>query len=1333
MPTDKQLNKSQEEAVKWGKGPLLVIAGAGTGKTTVITERIKHLILEKGVLPPEILALTFTEKAAQEMEERVDIAMPYGYTQMWISTFHSFGDRILKNDALDIGLDPRYRLITEAEGVRLMKKHLFEFDLSYFRPLGNPTKFLSGMFQHFSRLQDEDVSPNRYYDWAQNQKLKIKNENSPKQEISKWLELASAYKKYEEIKTKEGVMDFSDLIYNTLRLFRERPNVLAEYKKQFKYILVDEFQDTNIAQNELIKLLAGEEENLTVVADDDQCLPGTVDITTTKGIVPIKKIKPGDSVITGVGKGYISASKILHVNKTKKKTRFLSFTTESGNRVEVTHNHKLFCMIPGKKYGKIRDYFVYLMWRSDMGWRLGITDDLAQRIRFERSADKIIGVKHCSSIEEARFFEAVLSLKHRIPTYPFKPRKGMVLTGKWLTELYSNFNTGENAHRLAKELGIDLNSHHYCLAAVVRGSKERIKIRLKMCSRTHRTKWARNRPLKNPKVLHEVHLETSSKSVKVALDNSNIETHKTEKGWVIRKYFSNLEEAGKFAKNLCDTTGGTLETVFDIGKRDHYSRSALVVPASNILKGMRVPVLHGNEIFYERVVERTEEIKTETVYDLEVDRTHNFVANGILVHNSIYKWRGAAVSNVIQFRESYPQTKIITLTENYRSTQEILDASYHLIQNNNPDRLEVREKIDKKLISKRGVKGVKPEFIHVDRVENEAEQIATKIIQTVENENRAYSDFAILVRANNHSEPFARNLERAGIPYQFLGPGQLFRQPEIKEIFSYLKVLYNFEDSSAFYKILTMEHLNISPRDIAGLANYARKFNLSLFEASEKINDISVTQDTKDKIEKLILMIHKHLGFVPKTTAGQILYYFFEDSGLLRHIIKPANLQDEKKAKNIARFFDKLKTYETEHEDASVFAVVDWIELSLDLGESPLASDSDWARENAVNILTIHSAKGLEFPVVFMVNMVDQRFPTRERREQIPIPEELIKEVLPEGNYHLQEERRLAYVAITRAKDRLYFTAADYYGEGKREKKISLFVPETGGEEILKQKTKEEEQLSILDYASPKNSSSVLRPTAHSPQPVTHLSYSQIDCFGFCPLHYKLKYILKIPTPPSSAQSFGNSLHVTLKEFCELEKVDGPLGEKELLEIYERVWIPLGFTGKAHEEKIKQRGKIYLTEYLKTNLHNPQNPPLALEKPFIFSIAPGLKVGGKIDRIDKVENGIEIVDYKTTDLEVKGAPSEKELQKDLQLSIYALASCEVNDTIFLKDPEKVRLSLYFFNKSLKVSTTRTREQLEHARKQILKAKKDIEESDFDCSGNIWCKDCEYKLFCEPGH
>ena len=114
-PEERKLNKEQKEAVEYGDGPLLIIAGAGTGKTTVVTERIKHLISSDRAKPSEILALTFTEKAAREMEERVDVIMPYGYTQMWISTFHSFCDRILRDEALAIGLDTRFNLMTEAE------------------------------------------------------------------------------------------------------------------------------------------------------------------------------------------------------------------------------------------------------------------------------------------------------------------------------------------------------------------------------------------------------------------------------------------------------------------------------------------------------------------------------------------------------------------------------------------------------------------------------------------------------------------------------------------------------------------------------------------------------------------------------------------------------------------------------------------------------------------------------------------------------------------------------------------------------------------------------------------------------------------------------------------------------------------------------------------------------------------------------------------------------------------------------------------------------------------------------------------------------------------
>ncbi len=125
--------------------------------------------------------------------------------------------------------------------------------------------------------------------------------------------------------------------------------------------------------------------------------------------------------------------------------------------------------------------------------------------------------------------------------------------------------------------------------------------------------------------------------------------------------------------------------------------------------------------------------------------------------------------------------------------------------------------------------------------------------------------------------------------------------------------------------------------------------------------------------------------------------------------------EEEKIAQNIAKFFSKLKTYEAEHDDASVFVVVDWIDLSMNLGESPLAADIDWSQNNAVNILTIHSAKGLEFPVVFLVNLVSHRFPSMERREQIPIPDSLVKEILPSGDFHLQEEIGIVAVERTQA------------------------------------------------------------------------------------------------------------------------------------------------------------------------------------------------------------------------------------------------------------------------------------------------------------------------------
>lgn len=937
------MNQRQLEAIRHGDGPLLIIAGAGTGKTTVVTERVKWLIAEGLASPAQILALTFTEKAAREMEERIDVALPYGYTQMWVLTFHSFCDRVLRDEGLNLGLDTNFKLLTEADAMALFKKHLFEFDLDYFRPLGNPSKFIAAILQHFSRLADEDVIPPQYLKWA-------KAKTGEKLERQKWLELATLYQRWTDQKIKAGVLEFGDLIAYALKLFRDRPNILANYHQKFKYILVDEFQDTNYAQNLLVNLLAGRDKNLTVVADDDQ---------------------------------------------------------------------------------------------------------------------------------------------------------------------------------------------------------------------------------------------------------------------------------------------------------------------------------------------------------------------------AIYRWRGAAISNVIQFRRTYPQARLVTLVQNYRSTQEVLDRAYDVIQFNNPDRLEVKEKIDKKLVSVRKIAGDKIDYLHLDRVENEAEAVSKKISQVLaQHPKLSYKDFAILVRANNHADAFIRSLARHGIPHQFLGPGRLFAQPEVKDLIAYLKVLYNFEDDASFYRVLAMSIWDIPAREIAALANFAKRQNLHLFEAAEKVSS--------EKLTRVSGLVNDHLKLVPHTPAGQILYDFLDKSGLVRAMLDYQPPISEVQAQNMAKFFDKLRSFEATHPDASVPAVVDWLDLSMQLGESPLATDTDWTHNDAVNVLTVHSAKGLEFRIVFLVNLVAQRFPTSERREPIPIPDELIKEILPEGDYHLQEERRLFYVGMTRAQDKLFFTAADFYGEGKREKKISPFVFEALGTGFRDQ-VLGSSQPSLFDWAPTQKKEA---PTTYHLPPITYLSYSQIQTFLDCPLHYKAKYILRIPTPPTAAQSFGTSIHQTLKDLYLHPGVD-------VFELYQKNWLSEGYIDRQHQKQFFAQGKKFLRQFLDKD-YDPKIKPVLLEQSFIAPVKLGsqsLKIGGKIDRVDqKPEGSIEIIDYKT------GAkvPTQKDVDVDLQMSFYALAASILKEPPFGKDPQDIKLTLYFFATGQKISTTRTAKQLQEAVAKVFDYAEQISRSNFRCFGGPLCKSCEYRMLCDAG-
>ncbi len=285
------LNADQRRAVTHEDGPLLVVAGAGTGKTQVITRRIAWLIATRRARPSEILALTFTDKAAEEMAVRVDQLVPYGYTDTAISTFHAFGDGLIRQYALELGLPSDVRVLTRPEVVIFLREHLFELGLDLYRPLGDPTRFLDALATLFSRCKDEDIAPSAYTTYAERVAAEAAAlaetvaaagsdaaetardaASAAAESARRQAELARAYGIYQRLLSTSGCIDFGDQVALALRLVRTSPAARAEIASRFRYVLVDEFQDTNRAQAELVGLLAEAHRNVTVVGDDDQAI-----------------------------------------------------------------------------------------------------------------------------------------------------------------------------------------------------------------------------------------------------------------------------------------------------------------------------------------------------------------------------------------------------------------------------------------------------------------------------------------------------------------------------------------------------------------------------------------------------------------------------------------------------------------------------------------------------------------------------------------------------------------------------------------------------------------------------------------------------------------------------------------------------------------------------------------------------------------------------------------------------------------------------------------------------------------------------------------------------
>jgi DNA helicase-2/ATP-dependent DNA helicase PcrA len=954
------LTAAQREAILHEAGPLLIIAGAGTGKTTVIARRIAWLISTKRARPEELLALTFTEKAAAEMEERVDLLVPYGYLDICLKTFHAFGDQLLRDHALKVGLTPHFRVLSHAEQLVFLRQHVFELPLQEFRPLNEPTRFLEALTTVFARAKDEAVGPEEFLAYAQ--ELQRRAEEPPRDDglraqARRTLELANSYAASQRLLRQADAVDFGDQVLLAIQLLERHPDVLAATQQRFRYLLIDEFQDTNYAQFRLLQLLAHPSANITVVADDDQ---------------------------------------------------------------------------------------------------------------------------------------------------------------------------------------------------------------------------------------------------------------------------------------------------------------------------------------------------------------------------SIYKWRGAAISNVLKFLDHYSAVRTVVLTENFRSPQGILDCAYRLIRFNDPDRLEVRQSIDKKLVARASRAQAEPHFHVLDTVSSEADWVARAIRQAIESGARRPSDFAILVRSNRDADLFLRALNVAGIPWQFSGASGLFAREESKMLVSCLKALADPDDSISWYHVASSPLYRCPMSDLAKVLAQATRANQSFHAILERLDQdpalsTALSEAGKRTLGQLLSDVGRLLELSRTDSSGQLLYRWLTDRGFLAELGRGERLEDAVALQTVARFFTQLSRVE-ELAGTRLPELMRHLELFQAMGNEPFEEDDAWA--DRVNVLTIHKAKGLEFPVVFLVGLVQGRFPTPQRRDPIELPDALIKDILPSGDYHLQEERRLFYVGMTRAKDQLYLTCAYDYG-GKTVRKVSQFVLEALNLASPSPPAKRASARELIER------SAVQRPIPISKSPAQgetlRLDPHGVDDYITCPLKYRYSHILKIPVMRHHLVVYGAALHKAVETFFKRQLQGTTMNEAELLTTFEHHWSSEGFLTREHEELRLTQGREALRRFYARQQLVPERPSLIEEK-FKFKL-DDLLVVGRWDRVDLREDEVVIIDYKSSEVHDQGA-ADRRTRGSLQLLLYALAWHTLHGQI------PTRVELRFLETDVIGQARFTPQDLERAKTLLQEAAQGIRAHDFHAQPQEFaCRWCAFQSIC----
>ncbi|HVA43002.1 MAG TPA: UvrD-helicase domain-containing protein, partial [Acidimicrobiales bacterium] len=948
------LNTAQRDAVLHGQGPLLILAGAGSGKTRVLTHRIAHLIQEQGVSPFSILAITFTNKAAEEMRNRVTgLVGPVGQ-RMWVSTFHSACVRILRREASRLGYKSSFTIYDQADAVRLTGYVIRDLNL-------DPKRFAP-------RAVHATISQ------AKNELIDFDTYRSGARTIFE-RKIADVYAGYQQRLLAASAMDFDDLLVVTVNLFQAFPDVLANYQQRFTHILVDEFQDTNRVQNELVILLAGIHRNLCVVGDTDQCLPPGTMVSTPSGPAPIESLMDGAEV-TGTGhSANLVASQVTHVHRGDWQGRLYSIRV--GDRVlRGTPHH----MVLADTTTPAGGWLVYLMYRADRGYRVGLVKSVRQndygradsglRVRSgQEHADKMWVLKVCSSRAEASYWESWFAARYGLPTACFHGvGRDLAMDEALLARLYDSLDT----RTAAKTLMEDLDLHPEFPHLRPQNGRRRESINLTMFGDgrgavgSHRIQWSSTRTDIQERLRAAGYELRKGKSASLRFETA-------------RKDYT---EALSLARSVAASGRMELNRRASIGGSVYQ-----FMPLAHLHPGMTV-LVEGESGFTPARIDGVDvEDYDGPVYDLEVTPSHTYSAQGLLVHNSIYAFRAADIRNILEFEGAFPDATVIVLEQNYRSTQTILDAANAVIANN--------QKRKPKTLWTDQVGG--EPIVHYEGQDehDEASWIAQEAGRLHDHEDFRYGDLAVFYRTNAQSRVLEEELVRRRIPYKVIGGTRFYDRKEIKDLLAYLRAIANPADEVSLKRIVNVPKRGVGDTSVGRLDAWARANNVAFGDTLGRAAEAGVSGRALSGLVRLAELLAR-LRERRDEGPGMLLREVIDATGYVAELEAERSVEAAGRVENVS----ELVTTASEHEDLDSF--LEAVSLVSDADEI----DGD---ESTVSLMTIHTAKGLEFPVVFLGGMEEGIFP---HQRSIGEPDEM------------EEERRLCYVAITRARQRLYLSNA---------------------------------------------------------------------------------------------------------------------------------------------------------------------------------------------------------------------------------------------------------------------------------------------------------------------